>query len=340
MKKYNKKQIAYSRNKAILYRNRILGILFFSVLFAFMGPAIYGGFTTGDWTPFYALLFGGSAVGKFATMASIGNVKQPSDIDTAPNQIGFRMWLASTDQLDEDQEFPTPAANSRDISSIPLADGEYFHYMDGIKDSLKFTSTGEKGDITSTFNKTFSIVVVHNDQTLNFVETYQGRGFIQIYKECESSNKYLLGSRCKPMYLTSFETKEDGDGKYITLTFTNSHWRQPLNYTGSITTAEPVTLDADATTLAIESGNDNYTLTVPSSADVTISAVSGIASSDVGRTITVKAPATSTNVNSIADNDVFILKDGETWTANPGSSIVFEIFDTDTLIELSRVETA
>ena len=44
---------------------------------------------------------------------------------------------------------------------------------------------------------------------------------------------------------------------------------------------------------------------------------------------------------TVAENDVFILEDGATWTARAGSRITFRVIDTDTLVEIagSRIQT-
>lgn len=338
MKKYNSKQLKYSAKKAQDFCSSTMGKLLIMVVFIMLAPSLMEGFASCDFTAFYSLIGLGSAGSLTASMAVIGNIEQPSDIETAPNQIGFRLWLLANEQIDNTVAFPLPDAN-RDVATIPLKSGEYWHYFEGVKDSNKFTSTAEKGDVTSTFNKTHQIIVKSNEQSLNFIEQYQGKGFIVLFQECETDGKYILGSSCKPMYLTNFENKEDGDGKYIMLTFGNDHWRQQNNYVGTIATQAPVTVPQDATDLAIVSGNNDYILSDATQATV-IATFSGVAAADVGRIITVTAPAANTFDNTIADNSAFVLKDAATWTAKPGSSITFEIFDVNTFAEVDRIQTA
>lgn len=340
MEKYNNKQISHSVNLVLKNKRKLLTALFVFTAIIFMGPALYTGIIDGEWTPFYSLLGLGATAGyKMSSMALIGDVSQPADTETAPNQIGFRLYLVAFEQIDDTVAFPSPNSN-REVGTIPLKAGEYMHYFEGVKDSNKYVSTAEKGDVTSTFNKTFNTIVVSNNKTLDFIEQYQGKGFLVIFQECETGTKYIIGNYCKPAYLTNFENKEDSDGKYITLTFSNDHWRQQNIYIGSITTAAPITVVQDATSITIASGNDNYVLSDPSAANVAITAFSGVAAADVGRVITVNAPAVNTYDNTIADNASYILKDGVTWTAKPGSSITFEIFDETTFVEISRVQTA
>ena len=209
------------------------------------------------------------------------------------------------------------------------------HYFEGIENSLKYTGTGEQGDVTPTFGKTIPIFIKYSKAALNFVEEYLQKGFVLIWSECESADKEVVGSFCKAIRLTNFEVKNDGDGKYISLTFGNTHWRQPLTYTGNITTEAPTAIGAGATDLAIGT-NNTYQLTA---GDAVIATVSGLAEADYGRYITVLAPASGV-VPTIADNAVFVLRDGETWTANPGSRIVLQVLDSATLVEVSRIQTA
>ena len=83
-----------------------------------------------------------------------------------------------------------------------------------------------------------------------------------------------------------------------------------------------------------------YSIPDCTSSSKAIATVSGLAANDKGRYITligegVEYPAT------VAENDVFILEDGATWTARAGSRITFRVIDTDTLVEIagSRIQT-
>ena len=130
------------------------------------------------------------------------------------------------------------------------------------------------------------------------------------------------------------------EGRIITFTFQNKHWRQPLLYVGTITTQAPTVVAAGATNLAIGAASQ-YQLS-DHSADAVIATVSGIANTDRNRVVEILAPATDSHPPTIADNAVFVLVDGDTWTANPGSRISFKILDDSTLVEVigMRVQTA
>jgi len=337
VKKYNSKQIAYSEVKVRKAKERIMKIFLLLVTVLIFGTmtivsAVDKGFDTAD-----GVIGGGSVIAM--SMSLIGNISQPSDRDTAPTQLGFKLWLVARDQIDTTVAFPLPDA-SREVASITLLSGEYFHCFEGVENSLKYIATGEKGDITSTYNKDVPLVVKLDDAGLDFIEQYQGNGFILFFQECEDTEIKILGSYCKAMILKSFEVKEDGDGKYISLMFGNTYWRQLLKYSGTIVTQTPSVVVADATNIPIVA-NPQYRLTDGTGAAV-IATVSGIGSADYGRVIDILAGVADTNAPTIADNTVFVLIDGTTWTANVGSKISFKILDDATLIEVagSRVQTA
>ena len=82
-----------------------------------------------------------------------------------------------------------------------------------------FTATGEKGDITTSGENNFVIIMGGmRDQLLDFVEQHAGGKFIIIFKEVGETQWYILGNYDRPMVLSSFEAKNDKDGRYITFT--------------------------------------------------------------------------------------------------------------------------
>lgn len=333
MKRYNSKQLAWTRNK--VFASGISNLLnLFLFVFAVFAVFTFAQTIAGNLSAQVPMVIaGGPLFIFFYTMADIGNIDQPVDRDTAANQIGFRLYLLERSQIDDSVAFPTPNA-SRELGNITLNSGQYWHHFDGIDNSLKYTGTAEKGDVTSTFGKTIPVMIKYSVASLNFVEDMQGKGFVLAWKICETATKEIVGSLCKPVYLKKFEVKEDSDGKYLSLEFGNDHWRQPLTYVGSITEQAPVTVAA-GTVLTYESGNDAYLLTAGANA---LATVSGIGSADYGKHLTVLAPASGV-APTIPDSGVFVLQDATTWTANPGSTITLQILDDATLVEVSRVQT-
>ncbi len=332
--KYNKRQLAYSVRKINESKFGLLLRMFsFTMLLFFTVSATQ---IVSDPSAVKPTVEMGIGMLILLSMATIGNITQPNDRETGGNQLSFQLWLTARDQVDTTVAFPMPNA-AREIGSTPLKPGEVQHIFEGVENSLKYSAKGDHGDITSTFENTMSIIIRYSINALNFLDEYQGKGFILNYKECEDPAIYQLGTYEKALILKNHEVKKDKEGKYISLTFTNEHWRKEMILTGSLTTAAPVTLGAAATELAIVSGVDTYILT---NGAATIATVSGIAGADQDRYITVVAPAADGVAPVIADNSVFILRNEETWTANPGSQITFQIMDLNSLVEKSRIQTA
>lgn len=273
-----------------------------------------------------------------ASMAFIGSVDDVSDRDTHGSNIAYRIWLVHVDQINRSVTFPKCNAN-REVGNIPLKEGEYMHYFD-CHDIPTYTGTAEKGDITTSGENTFVAVLGGmRDQLLNFVEQYAGGKFLVLFKEVGEEQTYLLGSLDRPFTLSNQESKNDKDGRYMTLTFSRTSIDQYKKYVGAIATAPAVTHKADSTTLAVTSDNNLYSI-ADGTSDYAINAVSGLSDNDKGRSLTLVGigdnhPAT------IPDGANFVLVDGATWTAKKGSSITLRVLDPTTLVEVegSRIQT-
>lgn len=219
--------------------------------------------------------------------------------------------------------------------------GQYMKYF-AAHDIPTYTSTGEKGDITTSGTNTFIAVMGGmRDQLLDFIEQHAGGKFIILFKEVGDSQWYILGNYDRPMVLSSFESKNDKDGRYVTYTFTRTSIDQYYKYTGDIVRAPAAAHTADATELVIKSTNNRYTIPDGDAATYAISTVSGLTANDKGRYITLEGTGTD-KAATIADGNSFVLEDGATWTAKAGSSITLMVLDASTLVEVSgsRVQTA
>lgn len=279
--------------------------------------------------------FGGVST---ASMMAIGSVGDVSDKYTFGSNITYQVYLIDINQLDKSRAFPKPNAG-RQISTLPMLDGEYMQYFES-HDFPTYVGSGEKGDISSSGTNTFTIIMGGiRDKLLTFAEDHVGGKFIILFKEIESTQWEILGSDERPIILKSFEAKNDKDGRYVTYTFERSSVNQYNHYTGNIIVSPPAAHVAGATELAIKLGQDVYSIPNGSAATYALATVSGITASDKGRIITLKGAGTD-KAATISDNTTFILEDGTTWTAKAGSSITFKVFDSSTLIEVSRVQTA
>lgn len=276
----------------------------------------------------------------FASMAVIGNIADVTDREVAGEAISYKVWLIETNQLDDSQAFPTPNA-AREVATLPLLAGEYFHYFEA-HDIPTYNSSGEKGDLTIASTNTFAIIMGGvREKLLDFIEQKAGGKFIIVFKECESSNYYIIGNPCKPMILKSYATKNDKDNRSVTFTFENKTIKQYNKYVGSVLTAAPAVHAADATQLSITRANDTYQIPDGSAATYAIATVTGLTNNDSGRIITLKGLGTTKSA-TIADNAAFVLADGATWTAKAGSQLTLRVLDAATLIEVpgTRIQTA
>lgn len=67
------------------------------------------------------------------------------------------------------------------------------------------------------------------DQLLTFIEEHAGGKFIIIFKEVGEDQWYILGNYDRPMVLSSYESKNDKDGRYVTFTFKRTSIDQYYN---------------------------------------------------------------------------------------------------------------
>ena len=147
-----------------------------------------------------------------AALMAIGDVDDVSDRNTHGSNIAYKVYLVDIDQVNPDVAFPLPNAN-REISTIPMKEGQYMKYFIA-HDIPTFTATGEKGDITTSGENNFVIIMGGmRDQLLDFVEQHAGGKFIIIFKEVGETQWYILGNYDRPMVLSSFEAKNDKDGR-------------------------------------------------------------------------------------------------------------------------------
>lgn len=265
-------------------------------------------------------------------MATIGSIDDVNDRDVAGNSISTRVWLLSLDQINRAIAYPKANA-SREISNIPLINGQYWHYIEGHTYPTD-ESTLEKGDLTVTSKNSLALIVGSNDaKLLDFVENHVGGKFVLVYYDFVEDKYFILGGLHYPMILKSVTRSRNKERKAIDLKFENEAFMQPYIYVGQLTTSAPA--DVATATIAVTSSCSEYNIT--GATDIT--GVTGVTANDVGRHILI----TGSGGASIAESSTFILKGGEAWTANAGSKIEFKIYDSQpTLIEVdgSRVQTA
>lgn len=279
------------------------------------------------------LQLGGAGI-SIASMAVLGHIDDVSDRDTHGSDISYIVYLIALDQIDRTKEFPQPNVN-REVAPISLKPGEIPHYFEA-HDIPTFTGTTEKGDITTTGENQFVLVMGGARARLyNFIEEYSGGKFILLFKHIKKKEWFILGELERPIILSNTETKDDKEGRYTTLTFKRSSVDLPHIYTGNPAVTAATTVPTGATDIAITAASNTYMIPNGTSAAASIATVSGLSKADKGRYITLIG-AGSDKPATIADGSTFVLEEGATWTAKTGASITFRILDTTTLIEISR----
>lgn len=262
------------------------------------------------------------------------NIKHVGDRVTAGSQIHYRAYFIHVDQIDPARPFPKPNAN-REIATIPLLEGQYWHYFEAVAYSLDDKSTSSKGDVTSTVENTLALVLGgQRSEVYDFLENNQGELFYIVLQEIDTGKKYLYGREFCPYILQTFERLNNKDGRYTTVTFGNSSFDMPLLYTGTVELQPATAIAADATSVAI-TGASQYKTPADNAAATTIASVTGLSASDEGRLIEFIGGG-GTYPTQIEDTDGLVLRNGTTWTGTAGSSIVFRVLDAATLVEVSR----
>lgn len=335
MKKLHQNQIAAGIKRALAYRNKMLCYFAITLFLSFALPSIC--MAVSNPSDKSAEVAATSTI-TLAGAAGIVNLEEVSDRDTAGNQIGNQIYYVRTDQIDKTK--PWPKANSlRELGTIPIKSGEYFHYFHSHNDPDE-SSKGEKAELTTNVTSTFNSVLGSNSaDVLNFLENNAGRKFILFWFD-NTIGKWMTGGTVfKPYTLKSFDRSNNKDGKFSKIVFECNNFSQPCIYTGTILQQEPSTQNVGATVLTVAPGQDAYYVPNGTSSAAAITSIAGITATDVGRVITLYGQGTDKSA-TIADSAVFILKDSATWTAKSGSQLVLKIYDTQTLVEVegSRIQ--
>lgn len=328
--KIQKRFRAYNPLKGYNYgRRQMLNL--YTVLFAVFGAVLL----LSAFVDHSLICLGGSGV-TLASMAVIGHLDDVSDRDTHGSDISYIVYLVALDQLDRTKEFPQPNA-SREVAQIPLKTGEVPHYFEA-HDIPTFTGTTEKGDITTTGENNFVMIMGGaRSQLYNFIEEYSGGKFILLFKHVKNKTWFILGELERPIILSNTETKDDKDGRYTTLTFKRPSVDLPLIYAGNPSVTAATEIAAGATTIPIKPTSNSYKIPNGTAGPAAITGVSGLSKTDKGRYITLIGTGTD-KAATIADGNTFVLEDGATWKAKEGASLTLRVLDPTTLIEVSRVE--
>lgn len=328
------KHFKYVQQQADTRKSKLLVRFMLVMVLAFGSLSVYGAISEPD----HALQnIGITAGGCTTAMCAMVSIDDVADNEVSGSAIGYKVWLIPVADIDDTVPFPTVNVN-REVTTIPLKAGKFMHYFYAhTVPTFISTGTKEAGAIVMTGTNTFTIVMGGNRAALlNFIEQHAGTKFVVIFQECETGIKQGIGNICKPVILSTYENKNDADGRYVTFTFTQNTLQQPWTYIGSIINQDPVTIAAGTSTLPLVAGNDRYIIPDGTAATYAITAVTGFTAADKGRVITLIGDGAA-NAATVADGLPFILADGTTWTASKGALLTLKVFDASTLIEVERV---
>lgn len=188
---------------------------------------------------------GASGTGiSMAALVGLTAIDDVTDRDTHGSAISYIVYLIPTSSLDRTKAFPQPD-DTRTVAEIPMktvSKDEKLSYMFEAHDIPTLVSTTEKGDITTTGENNFVIIMGGDRAEIHdFIEQYSGGKFIILFKHIKDTQWYILGELERPMILSNTETKDDKDGRYTTFTFKRSSVDLPLKYKGDpsgVTTTE------------------------------------------------------------------------------------------------------
>lgn len=164
-----------------------------------------------------------------ASLVALASIDDVSDRDTHGSAISYIVYLYHISIIDRTKAFPQPNGE-RVVDKIPLVEGKSPIYFEA-HDIPTLISTTEKGDITTTGENVFTIIMGGDrDQIKAFIEEYSGGKFVIVYKHVKESQYHILGELERPMILRNTETKDDKDGRYTTFTFGRDSVDLPLLY--------------------------------------------------------------------------------------------------------------
>lgn len=319
--KQNLKQIQHSANKVRRYANRKNLMLFASVVSVFL-IVVGVAFLMGDASLHDVFTTGGIGLMSIAP-AAVNVDGNPQNTAKAGKLVKAKLWFIVEEQYDDSQAFPS--RNGREVGNIPLKAGEYWHYMKTVSISNpEATIAGNLGDIGGTFTNTIKAIFGGlNDDLLTLVEDHFAKGFYIVFEVCDTGKKYLVGNGCKPAILQAPEGGFSADNTSLTLTWVQECGELFSTYVGNTPTEAPVTIAADAITVAL-TANPQFQF-ASGTASTAFANVTAIADSDVGRTVTFLGGG-GTGPSEIVATGNIILAGGAAWEAKANAQISFKIF--------------
>jgi hypothetical protein len=258
------------------------------------------------------------------------NTDQPqNDAVMKLGSLKWRLYLVRyRDELDIDNFVPSDGVT---VNMIPLLPGKTMHYLDCRPSSI-IASAPSSGNIApqGTLSVTADIEGI-SKPTLQWLYQNTGERFLVIWQNCATGQAFIGGSPCSGLMLSykSVGTQNNGEWQGAQIDFKGDMCQEPICfYDGNIVLESPVVAVLASGVFAIGTGSQ-YLIPDGVTAATTITDISGVSDSDVGRIIDLKG-AGLTYPATIAASAKFILRGGVNYSATNGSSISFEIIKTGT----------
>jgi hypothetical protein len=222
--------------------------------------------------------------------------------------------------------------------TIVMNPGKYAIGLYMTSDTVNITSPTEGETDNEGFMQ--GLVFQHPGNSLairEFKANWLGRPIIAIVEHCDDGSKDLFGNLCNPLKLAIvLNNTKDALNNEFTLS-SRAKGDDIALYGGTIPREEPVaTIAAGAVSIGL-SGDGQYQLTGDSS---TVS-ITGVSNVQDGMLFTFLGIVSGSMPPTISAGGSFLLRNGATWTATPGSQITFKAFrdggDSFKYIEVSRI---
>lgn len=149
-----------------------------------------------------------------------------TDRDTAGKRIYQDVEVIREDDVDY-SKLPTIDEDVMTTTPLAMKESATSKVFKSIVDTQEDQSTGQKGDITSTVNNEFTMVVGDTVESRKLVENHVGDRFFLVHTDKYTKKKYLHGRLYFPMVLSDF-TRSAKESKSIELHFKNESFFQPL----------------------------------------------------------------------------------------------------------------
>ena len=319
----NSKQLKWSTHKVqrTISKKITRFILLIIVMFLAVGyVAARDNYTLNDFGT--SVLMAAGSSGTLAYAVVLGN---PTNPFKAGKIIKASIFVLAGEDYDDTQAFPTKVNGAR--GNIPLKAGTYWKKLEIILDSAEGKWAGSVGDVAAIIKNSISFILGGMDKTVfDWLESRISMGHYVVFELCleTETKRYLIGNGCKPAKLFSFEGGSTKDYTGTTATFEQECGELMSEYIGNTPLIEPAAILESATSITLVTGNDTY-LIAAGTASTEIVDITGVASSDENRIITVKGGG-GTGPSKIVDGTGFVLVGGEDWVGTANAQISFKIF--------------